>query len=88
MPAPPGAMDEVGETEGSGQLSSPFHRGQSRWAQEKRQPGPVWRHRQRVLEEGEELDWSDAGDIVKQVTSAASVMEQQDGVRGDEWAVV
>mgnify|MGYP002048162041 CR=1 FL=1 len=30
------------------------------------------------LEEGEELDWSDAGDIVKQVTSAAnSVMEQQ-----------
>lgn len=68
-------LDEVGERLGSGQLS--FTGDNQDVTREEAARASVETQTE-SLEEGEELDWSDAGDIVKQVTSAAnSVMEQQ-----------
>ena len=68
-------LDEVGERLGSGQLSftgehpAVTREEAARVSVETQTESP---------EEGEDLDWSDAGDMVQQVTSAAnSVMEQQ-----------
>jgi len=68
-------LDEVGERLGSGQLSftgdhpDVTREEAARVSVETQTESP---------EEGEDLDWSDAGDMVQQVTSAAnSVMEQQ-----------